>query len=497
MSKHILTYLFLILALSASAQVTPVKPPIKKTVPKPPPPPKKPAIRFTPPKIKKDTYRYETPPPPPKYSGSMSIGAPPMVMESAEETKFRNERICTTCDTLKLEANVPHIIIYDVKWMSSPDTRSYSNQPTQSDLSKDYYALSGLNKREWDELHRNFPEEKYKYQYVFRNTLIETPNTKKQTLNLLDRQIRHTGFLFWSGNENDSTVHRTKMVQLTELVAEKIHDSKTSSYYRNFKKDSLIIENYQNTVNPSEKLKDNMNFFLEKEMFNEAVVPFQFTDLTGVSKIIIQSVQEADKRVTYVFNKNNQLIKIFEDRRDSTTITYKNGLPDVAVRQGQTFKFYYQNDLVIMKEKNYLSVFKLANKVFFDVERYKINKDDYSNMVLRNSDSKIVNEKCLESTGTESKKFEASICYNNTNWELPVKVIRKDLLYDKVIETNSTYSKNGLGNLVLESSNPYRSRKYEFTLQNNKFTSISSYSKRDGNEYGEPYVLNVTYGYFK
>jgi hypothetical protein len=345
---------------------------------------------------------------------------------------------------------------------------------------------------------KNFLESQYKYQYIFRTTLIETQNNKKQILNLLDRQDRHEGFLYWSGNENDSIINRSKMVQLTELVAEKTGKKIKSSYYATFKNDSLIIENYQNTLNPSEELKDNMNFLLQNEIFNKAEIPFHFIDLTGVSKITIQSVGEADKKFSFSYNKNAQLIKIYDGKQDdSTAITYKNGLPDVAIKHGQTFKFYYQNDLVIIKEKNYISVFKLMNKVFFNIERYKIGKNDYSNMLLRNSFSQIINNNCLERTDAESKKFVESICYNNTNWELPVKTLKKNLLYEKEIETNSTYSKNDSGNLVVESSNPFRSIKYEFTLQNNKFTSISSSSKRDKNEYSEPYVLNITYEYFK
>lgn len=498
MRKYLLTAIFLVLILLGYAQTAPTKktPLQKPAVTKAKPvAPKKPIIKFKPPIIKKDHYVYDAPPP--RYSEGVSISTPPMVMESAEATKYRKERICSTCDTLKLEPNVRHIIIYDVKWMSNSESRTYFDQPTQSDLSNDHYALSGLDKREWDELQRNFPETEYKYHYIFRNTIIETPNAKKQTLNLLDRQERHEGFLYWSGNENDSTVNQTKMARLTELIAQKVGEKKISSYYEKFKKDSLAVELYQRSFNPSEKLKENMNLLLQKELFGETVIPFQFITLNAVSKITVQSVLQADKKITFNLNRDAQITKIFDGRRDSTVITYKNNLPDVAVRQSQTFKFYYQGDKVIMKEKNYVSVFKLVGKVFFDVERYRIEAKDYEDMLIKQGNSKLINEKCLEETDELTQNFTGSACYNNTAWQLPVSIVNKGMLYKKVIETTTSYTKNDSNTIVVETINPYRSRKFEYIIHDTKFTALNSFSKKEGKEYGEPYVLEISYEYFK
>ncbi|RZK21471.1 MAG: hypothetical protein EOO86_00905 [Pedobacter sp.] len=128
-----------------------------------------------------------------------NYGASPMISVSPQEAKYEREKICTDCDTLVLETGKPHIVIYDVKWMSDRESRTYRKQPTEDDLNKDYYGMRGLVKREWDELQSNFPASDINYHHVYRNTYVKVPNIAKQDLSLLDRQERHEGFLYWNG----------------------------------------------------------------------------------------------------------------------------------------------------------------------------------------------------------------------------------------------------------------------------------------------------------
>lgn len=487
MKKYLL--LFLLLSVFTNLAIAQKKT-AKKSIPSKVQPPK--IKRFTPPKIVRPEPEPQSEP---LISEEMGNNAVPTVMESSEATKFRKERICTTCDTLKLESNKAHIIIYDVKWMADTESRIYRKQPTKNDLNNSYYALSGQNKREWDELQRNFPEDKFTYHHVFRNTYIEIPNKKHQILNLLDRQERHEGFVYWSGKENDSTVNRKKMVLLTEAVAKETAENKTSAYYKDFLRDSLAIANFQKTTHPASQLMANMNVLLQNEIFGETVIPFQFLDVNKLSRITVQSEADQEKQIILKLNNKGQLTQTIEGKRDSTSITYQNNLPLVVKKRDQVINFYYHGDTVIIKDRNYLKVNKLVGKIFFEVQKYRIEKDNYADMTLdKGYETKLINNNtntCIKEVAKDG--HSSQVCYSNTNWELPLTVETNS---NDRIETK-TYIKNAENSLVIENLNGYKSTRYDYVLSEGKMTTLKSSFKRNEGPYSDPYLLSISYEYFK
>lgn len=485
--SYLLFFLFFVATLNiAVAQQKPVvkKPTTSKA--------KKTKVYITPP-VKIAEAVTVTPPPP------SSIKSAPSIMADPSTSRFNSNSICTDCDTLKLESNKPSIVIYDVKWMANTDSRTYKDQPTEKDLAKSYFALSGIKKREWDELRINFPEGDFIYHYVYRNTLIATPNKKRQTLSLLDRQDRHEGFLYWSGKENDSTLNKKTMAKLTEAVANARGEKKISSYYNKFAKDSTTIEQLQATRNPSARLVANMNIFLQKEIFNETILPLQFFNMDKVSKITIQSVKEQNKVVALKFNTKGQITQLNE-RNDSTTFTYKDNLPLQAInRYNKPIKYYYQGDTVIVRENNYLKVNKLVDKMLIGIKIYSLEKDKYDEMTLdKGFEIKLSKNAtfCINEFADEID-YAAKTCYSNTNWQLPLTVTASNSRGSHSDKSETFYKINEEKNLVIEDVNDVRQNKREYIITDGKPKSIKSFKKRDGEQYGEPYVLNITYEYFK
>jgi len=492
--KKICLLLFLfccVITNNTLAQQKPIakKPAVKKPVSFKAKPPK----IYIPPPVKQIEIKTVGPPSAP----NLNYG--PAIMEDPSTSRFNKNSICNECDTLKLEINKPTIVIYDIKWMSNSESKTYKKQPTEKDLAQSYYALSGTSKREWDELRKNFPEGDFIYHHVYRNTFIKIPNKKNQTLSLLDRQDRHEGFLYWTGKENDSTLNSKVMTRLTEVVAKVRGEQKISSYYNNFAKDSTNIERLQQTKNPSINFVANMNTLLQKEIFDETILPLQLFNMHKVSKITIQSVKEQEKMVTFKLNDNGQLIQLAE-RRDSTIITYKDNLPFQAVdRYKNPIKFYYQGDSVIIKEKNYLKVSKLVDKMFFGIKTYNIEKKNYANMTLDNDfEIKLIkNSNLCINEFADARDFASKTCYSNTTWQLPLVITSANSQGSRDYKSELTYKINEANNLVMEDVNEYKSSKREYVITDGRPTSIKSYSKRGNDEYGEPYILNITYEYFK
>lgn len=492
--KKVYLLLFLLCCVTTNIAIAQQKPVVKKPVVKKPVPFKaKPPKIYIPPPVKQVETITVGPPSAP------SMGYGPTVMEDPSTSRFNKNSVCTDCDTLKLEVNKPTIVIYDVKWMADSQSKTYRKQPTEKDLTQDYYALSGINKREWDELRRNFPEGDFIYHHVYRNTFITTPNKKNQTLSLLDRQNRHEGFIYWSGKENDSTLNKKSMTRLTEAVANARGEQKISSYYSSFAKDSTNIERLQQTKKPSINFVANMNTLLQKEIFDETILPLQLFNMDKVSKITIQSIKEQNKMVIFKFNNKGQLMQLAE-RRDTTTITYKDNLPLQAVdRYKNPIKFYYKGDSVIIKEKNYLKVNKLVDKMFFNIKTYNIGKEHYANMTLDNDfDIKLSkNSNFCINEFADARDFASKTCYSNTDWKLPLTITSSNSQGSRDYKSELTYKINEANNLVLENVNEYKSSKREYVITDGKPTSIKSFTKRGDEQYGEPYILNISYEYFK
>ncbi len=480
------------------------KKPVKKATPKtekspkklPPPPP--PPPRPIPPP------RRQVPPPPPKMSelegkNPSQEAMSPMIMESSESAKFRREKICTDCDTLKIEKNKKHIIIYDVYTRVDYDSRAYRKQPTQADLDKGNYMLKGVKKREWDELRKNFSPKDYTYHHVYRNTYIQVENDKKQVLNLLDRSNSELGFVYWSGKPAEDIFENKRMALLTEFLSSKIGLNKKSAYYSQFVKDSLAIEHFQKPGIPSSMIAENINTSLIDKIFGEPVFPTQFFNLKKVETMNMQSAAAGqNKKISLRFDKIGHLTKVIE-RNDTTVISYKNGLPSTIKERNNDMELLYRGDTLVVKEQNYLTIYKLINKTFFEIRKYNIGKADYDRVLLSGAFANSV----VEKTGSVCSKKEEidgeriiEECYSNTDWKLPLTIQYKSYVAGRNSKNETVFRKEGNA-LVVENINEYKSIKVEYGLVEGKPASIKSSFKRGGDDYSEPFELKVSYTYFK
>lgn len=285
-------------------------------------------------------------PPPPKVEKAdseiiyldnvpdISNAPPPMTYVSPEERKFDSERICINCDTLVLEAGKPHIVMYDVKYMSDSQSKTYREQPTEDEFQNSYSGFGDLVKREWDELCRNFSENDVIHHHVYRNTFIKIQNSTQETINLLDRQDRHEGYLYWSGKPSDKIFNDKKMVLTTEKISKIRGDGKISSYYQAFKQDSLIVESKMKTTFTNENVLKNINTLLLKEIVDDYALPLQFLNIKNVKSIILNTGSE--KEITFNFNNLGQLISFKGRRENEIKVNYENNLPISITEERQT-----------------------------------------------------------------------------------------------------------------------------------------------------------------
>jgi hypothetical protein len=455
----------------------------KKTTKKP----TKTTKKFEVPKVKK-TIEVFTPPSDVDYKY-------PSVSISPQESQFEKDVICSTCDTLVLEAGKPHIIVYDVKWMARRESRSFEKQPTEADLKNQYFALKDLHKREWDELHKNYSEADVNYHHIYRNTFIKIPNKQNETLSLLNREKRHEGFLYWSGNTSDAILESQRLALSTEQIAKIRGENKISSYYEAFKKDSLKIENFKKTTSATIDLQQHLNAFLLDELFDDFIFPVQFMDLKKVHKMYFES--KGEKILSFTFNTNGQLTEFDKIDRGKYSINYQNNLPTTIFNNSVLYRsLYCQDDKVILTSKQSLQVFQLVGKVFFDIDRYAIDKKDYENMeIASNIVRKISNDdgNTCEIRANNEETSSQTICYSNTQWQLPLTVTNS---YGR--DSNSTiYKINENNELQIESENPHKSIKFLYQLENGILKQFDILGKRGEADYKVYSSISVSYDYYK
>ena len=462
-------------------------PPPRVKPPPPPPPPQKLKIVPAPPSVNNEVPREAQP----------NIVPVPMVMESQEATKFRKEKICTDCDTLTLEPGKKHIVFYDVRWMANSESRTYRDQPTATDLSKNY-GLRGENKREWEELRSNFSPNEYTYHHVYRNTFIKTSNNNQDTLSLLDRQARHEGIYYWSGNAREKVFKSTKMALLTEQLAKHLGENKKSSYYPQFKKDSLAVIALRKTTKPANNVAGNMNTLLLKHIVGEFIAPLQFFDMNKVSMITLELKSTRQEDFSIKFNQLGQIIKIGNER-DSSTIAYKNGLPSTIKRHDKFETIDYRGDTVVLANDYSLSLHRLVDRVFFPIKIYNISNRDYLKYNITAAGYNAIVSKtegtCLENQ-PESEGTSKQQCYSNTTWKLPLTRIDYYNISGKNYQSKLIIRREG-NTIFMTENRSSKTVEIEYALVNERLTTLTLNSKRNDGVTEETNVVKVNYEYFK
>lgn len=408
---------------------------------------------------------------------------PPIMSVSPAEKKYENEKMCMNCDTLVLEAGKPHIIIYDIQKMSSWESRIYREQPDKnSSYDKEYYTLKDLVKREWEELHQNFPEREVTYHHVFRNTLIKTQNSAKENVNFLNRQEHHEGFIYWSGKPNDKILQSKKMVFATEQISKIRGDRKTSSYYQNFKKDSLLIENLMKTTIADENIKNNINLFLQKEVINEQTLPFQLMDLKNVKTIYFET--SPNKKATFTFNTSGQLTDFNNHRNEIYKFIYKNNLPITILKNNQAHtELAFQGNNISVKNNQIFKTFQLSGKLFLSTNQFYTEKENYEMMNLKSPvhwEIKTESNQICEYFSRSDSQDESTICYSNNEYHLPLTVTYhfKNPSFERSVTTVSTMNENG--EFIVEVKSEGQSATYRYKLEKGILKNFQ-YSSDDEN----------------
>lgn len=456
-------------------------------------------------KSKQTTSSKKLPPPPKSVKAKEEIiyldktpdysNAPaPTMYVSPEEKKFDSERICTNCDTLVLEAGKPHIVVYDVKYMAERQEKKYLPQPTEQEFKDSYYGFSELVKREWNELQKNFSENNIAHHKVYRNTFVKIQNLSQETINLLDRQEYHKGYLYWSGKPTDKIFTDNKMVLSTEKISKIRGDGKTSSYYQTFKQDSLLVESKMKTTFANENVLKNINIFLLKEIVDDFMLPVQFMNLKNVKSITLNSSE--GKTVTFNFNTSGQLVSFKDYHDEETKINYVKNLPVSITEEGRADKnLYFQNNTVTIKNNYDMETYELSGNLFLVIDRFVIDKDAYENKEIKpKTVYKITTkntETCEESINLESNDIYRT-CYSNNVWQLPLTIT--DQFYRG--ERTQKYYWNQNNQLIAEASNEYKTERMIYTIENSILKSVQFYQEKNNEgKYGTEIL--VDYEFFK
>jgi len=474
----LLTVLFCVTTVSAQKKTVKKSKP-KTTVKKLPPPPK----------VKKDDeiiYLDNIP--------DYRDAPPPMMYVSPEQKKFDSERICTTCDTLVLTAGKPHIVVYDVKHMSDSQNKTYREQPTENEFQNSYYSFSELVKREWNELCKNFSESEVMHHHVYRNTIIKIQNTNQETINMLDRQDHHKGYLYWSGKPADKIFNDKEMVLTTEKISKIRGDGKTSSYYPDFVKDSLVVERKMKTTFANENVLKNINMFLLKEIIDDFMLPVQFLNIKNVKSITLNG--GLDKTVQFTFNPLGQLTG-FKSRNDKEIkVNYVNNLPVSIIEEGRADKnLYFQNNTVTIKNSYDMETYELSGNLFLVKDRFVIDEKNYFNKDINpKTVYKIISknaETCEERIYTESND-RYTTCYSNNLWQLPLTITNEFPKGERVFK----YYLNEDNKLIAEGSNEYKTERIIYKIENKILKSVQFYQKKNNeSKYGDEIL--VDYEFFK
>jgi len=417
---------------------------------------------------------------------------PPMMYVSPEEKKFNSERICTNCDTLVLESGKPHIVVYDVKYMADSQTKKYLSQPTESDFQNSYYSFSEFVKREWNELHRNFYENDVKHHNVYRNTFIKIQNSNQETINLLDRQDQHKGYLYWSGKPTDKIFNDKEMALTTEKISKLRGDRKTSSYYAAFKKDSLAVESKIKTTFANENVLKNINTLLIKEVIDDYTLPIQFLNLKDVKSITLSNGSE--KVVRFNFNTSGQLESFKNDRDKMVKINYVNNLPISITEEGRADKnLYFQNNSVTIKNSYDMETYELSGKIFLVKDRFVIDEINYEN---KDINSKTVykitsknSETCEERIYNESND-RYTTCYSNNLWQLPLTITNRFPKGERIYK----FYLNEDDKLIAEALNEYKTERIIYKIENKILKSVQFYQERDNEgKYGDEIMVDYEF----
>ncbi|MGY0036324.1 hypothetical protein [Pedobacter sp. NJ-S-72] len=283
-----------------------------------------------------------------------------------------NKWACTSCDTLILKPGKPTFIFHNIPAIISDDEFRHVQQLKESDLndlSIDYkFDLSALSyaKREWNELHKYFPKEKFNYKYLFKHTYLKVVNGSAETVNMLTLPDEYKGFIYWSGKPRDKILKSEKMYQLTELVAKQRKAKFRSAYMLKNELDSMAIVHYRTVFSPTSAAARQAMFLAVNLNYKDHYLPLQLFNLKGVKEMKLINDTHHYMNIILDFNDKGQVTNML-NALGTVSIEYKNDAPYLFTENSVPFQeFSYSGDTVI-----------IANKWNHKLDRYTMAGDFY------------------------------------------------------------------------------------------------------------------------
>ena len=289
-----------------------------------------------------------------------------------------NKWICTSCDTLILKPGIPVLIFYNIPALFGEEEFRHVQQLKESDLDEssiDYkFGLSALSyaQREWDELHKYFPKDKFNYKYVFKHTYLKVRNNSGEIVNMLTLPDDYKGFIYWSGKPKDIIIKSDKMYQLTELVAKQRKVKFRSVYMLKNERDSMAIAHYKTIFKPTKEAAKLAMFLAVNLNFKDHYLPLHLFNLNGVKEMKLTDDNHEFNNIVLDFNNKGQVINML-NALTAVSIEYKDDAPYLFRQNSIAFQeFSYSGDTVLVanKWKHKLDRYTMAGNFYFKTKSY-------------------------------------------------------------------------------------------------------------------------------
>lgn len=290
-------------------------------------------------------------------------------------------------DTLHLTSGKPYMVFYLIHHSFTPD-RTYGKN-----------TMTWCMEREWNELQQQYPD----IELIFLNeyTIVNVANQKQQQYRLSNIDNGNYGIFYWNGNEVDvCDEFKSDAIELTEFIAKKRNEKKISSYVLRYNQEIAEIGRIQTLFSPSEALIKNARYIPIVEISNMNYYPINLMDLKGI-KTISFSKEHEDDFLKIHLNPDNTLSKVYSYRKnqtDSVSYTYQDGLPLAAVENGNTIRFFYEEDTVYTFSKYSVNKYVMYGSLFAPEKTYSIqsHNDNYKDTkctsydITRQQDGKLI-----------------------------------------------------------------------------------------------------------
>ncbi|QNK64120.1 hypothetical protein H7F33_06435 [Pedobacter sp. PAMC26386] len=411
-----------------------------------------------------------------------------------------NKWTCTSCDTLILKPGKPIFVFYNIHAVYDQNEFRYIKQLKASDLtdsSANYkYQLYTVPfaKREWNELQKHYPNNKFNYKYIFKHTYIKVLNSSLEKINMLTLSDEDTGFIYWSGKPGDKVIKRKEMYQLTELIAKYRKVKFRSSYMLKYEQDSTAIADHKTVFKPTREAARQAMYFAVNLKFKNHYLPLQLFNLKDVKEMVLTNVTHRNKNIQLDFNSKGQIVKMLDDR-GAVSIEYKDDAPHFFTEPSQqNQEFNYSGDTLFVNNKwnrkldQYTLVgnfyFKTKSYLLYDPAPFKkelvlgrnelIKRIDHSTeLILQTNHSNADELDMLTRPDAQDQDVPMVTYVSSIDGTVPLTIKYKTYYDNQYTELIEERFMDGKGNLILNKTIGSIRRHHVFKMKQNRPVSLS------------------------